>query len=302
VRLRPQTPVRETMANVLIAGCGDLGTALGLRLANNGHAVWGCRRNPDRLPPQIRGLRVDLSQAFALSNAPRDFAAVFIITTADRFDDASYRRAYVAGTSNLLSALQEASTEVGRVVLVSSTSVYGQKGGEWVDEDSPAKPEHFSGRRILEAEELLLTSPFPSVVLRSTGIYGSGRRRLVENVRAGRESVAQGPPRYVNLIHRDDLVGVLHHIMQLERPEPVYLGVDHEPVDRNILIRWLAQMMGVTVCETGREASSGRHTRSNKRCRNDRLVESGYRFRFPTFRQGYASILAADDSEPCGPS
>jgi nucleoside-diphosphate-sugar epimerase len=290
------------MANVLIAGCGDIGTALGLRLVDEGHDVWGCRRNPDRLPPGIRGLRVDLSRAFTLSDGPRQVRAVFIITTADRFDDASYQRVYVEGTRNLLSALQEARTEVRRVILVSSTSVYGQKAGEWVDEESSLMPEHFSGRRIREAEELLLGSPFASVVLRSGGIYGPGRNRLVENVRLGKESLADGPPRYVNLIHRDDLVAVLHHLMELDQPQPLYLGVDHEPVDRNTLIRWLAQRMGVPVCETGGEASSGRHTRSNKRCRNNRLVESGYGFRFPTFRQGYASMLAEENSELCGPS
>ncbi len=288
------------MANVLIAGCGDVGTALGLRLVHAGYAVWGCRRNVDCLPPEIHGLRVDLSRTFALSDVPRDVAAVFIITTADRFDDTSYRSVYVDGTSNLLSALREAGTEVRRIVMGSSTSVYGQKAGEWVDEESPAKPEHFSGRRIREAEELLLTSPFPSVVLRSAGIYGPGRKRLVENIRAGTESFAEGPPRYVNLIHRDDVVGVLHHVMELRQPEPVYVAVDHEPVDRNTLIRWLSEKMGVNVCETAKkDVAGGRRTRSNKRCRNDRLVESGYRFLFPTYRQGYGSILAPDASKPC---
>lgn len=137
---------------------------------------------------------------------------------------------------------------------------------------------------------LRLRSPFASVVLRSAGIDGPGRKRLVENVRSGKGPLAKGPPRYVNLIHREDRVGVLHDLMELDQPKPLYLGVDHEPVDRNTLIRWLAQRMGVPVSGTGKEASSGRRKRSDQRCRNDRLVESGYRFRFPTFREGCTSV------------
>ena len=81
------------MARVLIAGCGDVGTALGLLLAADGHEVFGLRRHPGSLPDPIRPLAGDLTDVASLTSIPDGVDLVAYTAAADRFDDDAYRRA-----------------------------------------------------------------------------------------------------------------------------------------------------------------------------------------------------------------
>jgi nucleoside-diphosphate-sugar epimerase len=282
------------MARVLIAGCGYVGCALGGMLVADADAVWGLRRRAVSLPLGIRRLEADLAVPASLRDLPPGLDAVVYAASPGGSDDALYRTAYVEGLRNLLDALVRQGQRPGRFLLVSSTAVYGQSRGEWVDETSVTEPEHFSGRRLLEAEALLRAGPFPGIVLRAGGIYGPGRTRLVDQVRAGRALYVPGAPRYTNRIHRDDCAGALRHLLRLAEPDGLYLGVDCEPADEAAVLRWLAGALGAAA---PRAADAGeakaRRARGNKRCRNDRLRASGYAFRFPSFREGYGAVLAA---------
>jgi len=169
-----------------------------------------------------------------------------------------------------------------------------QQDGEWVDETSPAEPRHFSGARLLEGETLLLGSGVPATVVRLAGIYGPGRVRLVERVRRGETTIPVGAPIYSNRIHRDDCAGVLRHLISLDRAEPLYLAADDEPAEMAAVLRWLAERLGVPLTRVEERAEPReRYGRaSNKRVKNARLLASGYRFRYPTFREGYAALIA----------
>lgn len=274
---------------VLIAGCGDVGTALGLDLAMAGHRVWGLRRDPSALPPPIGPIAADLSRPETLGALPAGIGQVVYAAAADGFSDAAYRAAYVEGVENLQRAL--AGRQVRRFVFVSSTAVYGQGDGEWVDESSPTEPSGFSGRRVLQGEERVRSGPFPGVVVRFGGIYGPGRTRLIESVRRG-EPCVEAPARFTNRIHRDDCAGVLRHVLELGAPAPVYLAVDGAPAPDCEVRDWLAHLLGVPPPARASDAA-GSPQRGNKRCRNERLIASGYRFRYPTYREGYAALLAA---------
>ncbi len=280
------------MANILIAGCGDLGSGVGVALADEGHRVWGLRRRPELVPAPIQAVGGDFSQADGLPELPADLDAVYFIATPGRFEDEAYRLAYVEGMRNLLAALQRQGQSPGRIILVSSSSVYGITDGSWVDETTPAEPGGFSGYRLLETEQLLADSPFPGVVIRFGGIYGPGRERMLRKVRNS-EPVVTDPPQYTNRIHRDDCVGALVHLFHLHDPAPLYVGVDHHPCTQEELVDWLADRLGLP--RPPKESGSAGGVRgSNKRCRNDRLVASGYTFRYPDYRAGYEAILEAN--------
>ena len=282
---------------VLIAGCGDLGTRLGLELARGGAEVYGLRRQAHKLPSPLRGLSADLAAPRGLDDLPATDLVVYALA-ADGYNDEAYRKAYVDGVRHLLQALEGRPPR--RWLHVSSTSVYGQQNGEWVDEDSVTEPAAFSGRRLLEGEQILRQSPVGSVVLRLSGIYGPGRTRLLESVRRG-TAVCSQPPVYTNRIHSLDAVAALHHLAGLERPAPLYLGVDHEPALDGDVKRWLAEQLGAPVPAMAEPASEGatraasgtprRSRRSHKRCSNRLLLEHGFRFKYPDFRAGYSELI-----------
>ena len=298
---------------ILMAGCGDLGTEAGLRFAAAGHRVVGWRRSPEKLPVVIEGVAADLSTP-PLPPIPADTTAVVVAVAADAATEAAYRAAYIDGLTNVLDALDHSRKHDGvalpslvrRVVFVSSTAVFGDAGGGWVDESTTPVPGGFSGRIMREAEELLNTRLLGSgvipVALRLGGVYGPGRTRLIDQVRTG-SAVPPAEPRYTNRIHRDDAAAAIVHLCTMAaEPAPVYLGVDDDPAELGEVQRFLADELGlphppsgVPGGGSGSGGGAGEPSRGgNKRCSNALLRSTGFEFAYPTFREGYRAILAGE--------
>jgi nucleoside-diphosphate-sugar epimerase len=271
---------------VLIAGCGYVGSALATHLLRDGHPVVALRRRPGALPAGALAFAADLRDAEALRRIPGAFDAVAYTAAPDARDPAAYRAVYAEGLAAVLAAVPCA-----RILIASSTSVYGQDAGEWVDEGSPTEPRGFAGRAVLEGERLARARHPAATALRLGGLYGPGRTRLLRDARAGRLRAAPG--RYTNRIHRDDAAGALAHLLGRPRVEPVYVGVDCEPAEEESAYRWLADRVGGP--PPGR--AEGRADRG-KRCSNRLLLASGYRFRFPTFREGYGALAEGEGGTP----
>lgn len=279
------------MARILIAGCGDVGTTLALNLRQAGHEVWGLKRNPDTLPPGICPLARDLTEPEGLLPLPSAINYVFYTAAAGGSSEDRYRAAYIDGVRNLLAALTRTDQRPRRVFFTSSTAVYGQCQGEWVDEDSPAEATGFAGRCLRAGEAVLWKGPYPATVIRFGGIYGPGRTRLIDSLRNGTATCVAQPPVYSNRIHRDDCAAALQHLMQLDQPASLYLGVDDDPAPLCEVLRWLARQLGAPGPRII-DLSEVERSRGNKRCQNTRLLASGFRFRYPSYRDGYRAMLA----------
>lgn len=270
------------MSRVLIAGCGDVGGELARRLLADGHEVYGLRRRAHLLPAGVRPVAADLQDPGSLRAVPDGLDAVCYVAAADGRSPDAYRGAYVDGPRNLLRAAARRGT-LGRVLYTSSTRVYPQHAGEWVDEDSPTGGDDYA-RILLEGEAVVRAAAAAAVVVRLAGIYGPGRTRLVDRVRAGEPCSAV----CTNRIHRDDCAGLLRHLLRLEGPRPLYLGADHEPATQCEVMRWIAGRLGLPApASTATDRSA-----SGKRCRNSRVLSSGYAFEHRSFRDGYAALLA----------
>lgn len=277
---------------ILLAGCGDLGTEAGLRFAAAGHRVVGWRRSPDKLPAEIEGVAANLSTA-ELPPVPADTTAVVIAVAADGPTEEAYRAAYVDGVGHVLDALERDAVTPQRILFVSSTAVYGDADGAWIDESTIPEPGGFSGRIMREAEDLLLKrldrtgiTPF---VLRLGGIYGPGRTRLIDQVRTG-AALIPDQPRYTNRIHRDDAARAIVHLCTMTaEPDSAYLGVDDDPAELGDVLRFLAAELGMAAPPT---ASLGDARGGNKRCSNALLRGTAFSLKYPSFREGYRDILA----------
>jgi nucleoside-diphosphate-sugar epimerase len=285
---------------VLIAGCGDLGTEVGLRFAALGQHVVGLRRNAAVLPAGIEGQSVDLSVAKPV--IPADTEIVIVAIAAGNPSPVVYRAAYVDGLQNLLDALDEARVTPRRVLLVSSTAVYDVSDRSWVDEQTPANPRPGTDAILLEAERMLQSRIPAAVVFRLSGIYGPGRERLITQVREGRATVSASA-RHTNRIHRDDAAAAIVHLMlREEEPAPLYVGVDSAPVLSNEVLVFLAEELGLpapqpeepspTAAGTTTTARPESQRGGDKRLSNRLLLDTGFTFSYPTYREGYRAVLA----------
>jgi len=278
------------MARVLIAGCGYVGEALGKLLLADDYEVWGLRRNPRSLPAGIESIAADLAQPGGLADLPGGIDFVCYLVSPSGSEDALYRHAYVDGLRGLIAALHRDGQRPG-LLFASSTAVYQQHDGESVDESSEAAPDHWSGKRLLEGEQIALQALPSATVVRFGGIYGPRRTQLIDRVRSGRATYRADPPKYTNRIHRDDCAGALRHLMKLENPDSIYLAVDNEPAEERAVLLWLAGVMGSPEPREAEKTEVSKRPSGNKRCHNARLVQSGYTFRYPTFREGYSAVL-----------
>jgi nucleoside-diphosphate-sugar epimerase len=276
------TPPRTAV----IAGCGDLGTRAGLRLAAAGYRVVGLRRDPNRLPPPIEGRQVDLSRR--VPRLPPDTTVVIGALTADAHTARAYRDTYLGGLTRLLDAVDTQLEVPPRMLWVSSTAVYGVTDGGWVDEHTPAVPDTETGSVLFRAERLLHARHPTATVLRLVGLYGTVPNTLVSAVAKGSARIPR-EPLYANRVHRDDAAeAIVHLATRVPCPAPLYLGADDLPVDRGTLLRFIADRLGVP----HPPPQEGPHPRGRgKRCRNHRIRGTGLTLAYPTYREGYGELL-----------
>ena len=270
---------------ILIAGCGDLGSALGERLVAAGHQVYGMRRNIDQLSKLLVPIEYDLLSDVAPANLPRVDYLIYTAAAKSR-ELATYRKIYLDGPQRILNALP---APPRRVIITSSTGVYSQNQHEWIDEVSPAEPNNPFGQTLLDGE-LALAASHPAVTrVRLSGIYGPGREHLLNRIRNG-EVALREPLHFSNRIHRDDAAGFIAHLVkraeQGEPLEPIYLCSDNKPTPIAEITAWLAKRIGVEVKAEVPIARGG-----SKRCRNTLLRATGYELLYPDYRQGFADLI-----------
>ena len=279
-------------ASVLIAGCGDVGSRLAAQLPANNWQVYGLRRSIERLPAGVTGVAGDLFSDQCPGQWPEGNIDYLVYSAAATdHDEAGYQAAYIEGLKHTLGWLKQKGQQPKRLLFVSSSGVYSQTEGEWVDETSPAEATSYSGRIMREAEQIALNSGIAASVVRLTGIYGPGRAWMLGQVRKGYR-VAVDPPLYGNRIHADDAGGLLAFLLQADLQgktlEDCYIGVDNAPVPLAEVVGWLRERLGIT--EWAAEASVRRA--GSKRCSNARAKALGWEPRYPSYREGYSAMLA----------
>lgn len=280
------------MAKILIVGCGAIGYELANVLAESGHEVTGLKRNPPATHQEkFQYIKADITIAADLDVLTYDFEHVFFIVSADSRNENSYREIYGTGINNLIDKFAQSSISAPWI-FVSSTSVYGQAKGEWVDEDSPALGSKDTSRAIVAAEQLLMALNPENVIVRFSGIYGPGREYLLRMARQA-PTIQQNPPYFTNRIHQTDCVGVLAFLLEQRMAgvslQQCYLVSDDEPAPLWDVISWLAETMSCSPPSPDNAVKDD--TNMNKRCRNDRIKKLGYQFHYPNYKKGYRELI-----------
>lgn len=271
------------MYHILIAGAGYTGSAIARHFLAKKQKVFTLTRSEKKAEAfRAQGahpLCMDLTLPETLKNFP---AAHFIVFAAapDISDEASYRRVYLEGLSNLLAAVKR-NPRPHLFLHLSSTSVWRERAGGWVDETVPADPDSEKGKILQEAEQRVLSAGIPAAVLRLAGIYGPGRNRLL------RKTVpAPEPMRWMNMIHVDDIVQAIQPVFKSAQEGGVYTAVDDEPVLNGVFHEWLGHKTGENAPAV---ADSG--IAAGKRVSNKKLKSLGWQPQYSTFRQGYEALF-----------
>ncbi len=275
------------MYHILVAGAGYTGSAIARFFTAKKQKVYAITRSPEKARQlETQGIFpkvMDITRSETLKSLP---AAHFVVIAVapDQRDEESYRRIYVEGVSNLLNAIRK-NPRPFLVIYLSSSGVWADQKGEWVDEYTAAVPEDRRGRILLEAENKILASGAPAVIFRLAGIYGPERTRLSDfDLPAAREAVA---PRWMNMIHVEDVARAMPVLFKKAQEGTIYTGVDDAPVASPDFYRWLAAEIQKPIpFKFTAEAPAG------KRIKNIGLKSLGFSFQYPSFREGYAEILA----------
>ena len=294
---------------VTVLGCGYVGLELGRRLAGD-HEVVGVRRSDAGLDAiseaGFEGVRADVTDAASLEAVPDADTLVFAASSGGR-DAAAAREVYVEGLRTAIEAFGRRTDSPDRLVYTSSTGVYGDHGGDWVDETTPVEPTTEKTRVLAEAERVAREEAaehgITGLVARFAGLYGPGRYRLDRYLDG---PVTEG---YLNMVHRDDAAGAVRLLLEgtgdaaTDDTGGVVLVVDDEPISKHALADWLAERCGVPapakrtkaerLAEDDLSTAARRRIETEKRCSNELLRGLGYEFEHPTYREGYRAAIEA---------
>ena len=243
----------------------------------------------------ITPLIADITDFPALSGLPANYDWVVNCVSASGGGLEEYQRVYLQGTRYLLRWLESAPLK--KFVYTSSTSVYAQTDGSAVDENSPTEPEADTARVLVATERVLLEASrhgFPAVVLRLAGIYGPGRGYWFKRFLQGNAAIEGKAERILNMIHRHDAAGAISAALSRGQPGTIYNVADDEPTTQRALFEFLAEMFACPLPSSAPSDEGAVFNRgvTNKRVLNRRLHdELGYQFKYPSFRQGFASVL-----------
>ena len=288
---------------VAILGCGYVGLELGRQLQTD-HDVVGVRRSAAGLDAiedaGFEAVEADVTDDASLSAVPDVDWLVFAASSGGG-GAAAAREVYVDGLQTAIDHFWSRDDAPDRLVYTSSTGVYGDHDGEWVDEETPLDPQTEKTEVLAEAERVARERPVEygghGSVARFAGLYGPDRYRL--------DRYLEGPVTagYLNMVHRDDAAGAVRFLLEADHRDEVVLVVDDEPVEKWAFADWLAEQCDVpfppkqTTAERlddpDLSATAKRRIQTSKRCSNERLRNLGYEFAYPTFRAGYRDAIDA---------
>lgn len=268
-----------------IAGCGYVGRPLAESLCREGVEVLALTRTEtsaqalqEQVPFPVRAC--DLSSRLAVCELADSLGipeAIVHCASSGHGGIDRYRTVYLDGCINLLSACPES-----RLLFTSSTSVYAQTGGESVTEDSPAQPLQETGKILRDAEDQVLRKS--GIVARLSGIYGPGRCIHLQRFLDGTAVIESGTSRFLNQIHRDDIVTAVILLLRLRQTTAgqVYNVSDGDHLTQRSCYEALAQFFQRPLPPEGPSDSDKKRGWTHKRVDSSKLRALGWEPKYPS--------------------
>lgn len=281
---------------IVIVGLGQLGSDVAGRLLARGEHVVGVKRTApttatpatETTPGRFTLQLCDLTTA--TPELPADTAAIVVALAPHQRSVEAYDALYHDGIAHLLAAVAALPGTPPRILFVSSTAVWGEDGGERIDDTTPAVPTTGTARALVAAEEAVRAAVPEASLIRFGGLYGPTSTMFVDQVRDGRVTRPSG---WTNRIHRDDAAAVIVHLLDLPTTAlpPVVAGIDEEPVLLSTAADFIAERLGVAPPVLDDAGRTPEESHRGKRIVAAALRDTGFSYRYPTYREGYAAQL-----------
>ncbi len=280
---------------VLIAGAGFVGERLAEILGEAGWGVTALVRHEESAV-DMRGrqdfevLAADLADLENLRGAlgeHRRFDAVVHCASSGRGGAEKYRAVFLGGVKNLRRLFPEA-----YLVFTSSTSVYGQRDGSVVTEDSVTEPDRETGRILLEAERVVCDAG--GAVARLAGLYGPRRSVILRKFLSGDARIEDGGTRHLNQIHRDDAAAALARILREQPRGEIFNVADDEPMMQADCYRRLAEFYERPLPPPGHADPNRKRGITDKQVSNHKIRALGWAPRYRNFLEAVKADPALD--------
>jgi len=286
------------MPHALILGCGDLGSRTAQLLIADGYSATGVRRRPFVLPGGV-ALSLDLADPQAIEQLPRRADVVIVALTPSQRTPEAYRATYLD-----LPRLVSRTVTAPHWVFVSSTAVYGEHQttlpDRWIDETVLPAPDRFNGEVLLAAEQQLRAQVPRLTVVRCSSdgcaLFGAIRTgaHCAHRARCARR---QGRFQWTNRIHIDDAARAVHWCVTAGCVPENVIATDLLPSVSADVHSWISAQQSGECPETVVLHSHGQ----GRRLRPQALLDAGFEWRFPSFREGYRELLKASNDSPQAP-
>lgn len=271
---------------VLQIGCGGLGTLVAQETLAHGHELIIVRRSRQAVPQGAQVLHLDVVKGDALAPIAELQPEILLYCLAP-VEGQSYQQTYVQGLKNVLAHVSKSALR--HVFFISSTGIYGEHQGEFVDDSTAVVPADADGQVMLDAERLLYELPCAHSALRVSGIYGPQRLYLLRAV----QDQARWPKvaHWTNRIHELDVARAVVHLYEQVANGMVLpahcIVTDGVPALQHEVLQWMAGKMQLPLPDT-----PPLEPQTGKRITNQFLPQSGFKLKFADYRAGYEAILA----------
>ncbi len=283
---------------LLILGCGYVGTKLAKACLKLGFHVSGTTRNHEHAQT-LKEIGVNP----IIVTSPADISDSLLGQCTHIVDSIPLTRSdntMFASQTQWLSILTPKLRHLEWAAYLSTTGVYGDANGAWVDETYPCQPSSPRGIERLKAEQAWLDTSLPIEIFRLAGIYGSERNIIPRLMDGDYKAVQWNPPHYSSRIHIDDIVAAILAAMQTPRAGRIVNIADDLPLPHAEYVQQVASMIGtpppiILTPEDGKKQltpSALSFFSDNKRISNQRLHDELLpKLNYPSFKEGMMAIL-----------
>lgn len=264
--------------HILFIGYGKTSWRVAKQLFEQGHQITTISQSA-KMDEYATHLIQDVHQLNLAHIPPIDW--VYVLLSPNESTPEAYQQVYVDSVQPISKALKQ--HPVQKVVVVSSTRVYGENHGERIDDEAEMKPNDEQGRLLLKMEQLWQQAyPSASIIIRPTGIYGTSVARMLKLAEKTKTYLNH---HWSNRIHIDDLASFLAHLLHVEHAEKSYIVSNNQPSLLHETIQWFQRQLHLPELVLQSDGCSG------KRIYATRMAEMGFQLQHKDCFEDYLEML-----------